>query len=222
MTASFSAMRDMMVDTQLRPNGITDYRILSAMARVPREIFVPASERFQAYRDEDLPIGLYNDVPRHLMEPMQFAKLLQLAEIKSDDLVLVVGCLSGYSCAVVCALANAVVGIDNAPDLIDRGGELMGDLENHTVAMFNADLTAGYADQGPYDVIVLEGSVETVPQNLFDQLADNGRLVAIIQKGPIGQAVIFQKDGGRISQYPQFDAAAKPLPGFEAEERFVF
>ena len=218
----FAIAREQMVDNQLRPNGITDHRILTAMMDVRREAFVPHQSRKLAYLDDDIRLGGYGGRDRYLMEPMHFARLAQLAELDSESLVLVVGCTTGYSCAVLAQLANAVVGIEDTAELANQASETLLELGIDTAAIFESALADGFADQAPYDAILVEGAVQHVPEALFDQLVDGGRLVTIVQDGPIGRAMLYRKSGHHISAWPAFDATGRLLHGFSREPGFVF
>jgi protein-L-isoaspartate(D-aspartate) O-methyltransferase len=218
----FALAREQMVDNQLRPNGITDHRILAAMMDVRREAFVPAAARALAYLDDDVALGLFGGQQRFLMEPMHFARLVQMAEIDSDSLALVIGCATGYSCAVMAQLANAVVGIEDTAELATMASETLLELGIDTAAIFEAPLPTGFADQAPYDAILIEGAVQDVPEALFDQLVDGGRLVAIVQHGPVGRSTLYRKSGGHVSSWPAYDATGRQLHGFQRTAGFVF
>ncbi len=220
----FELARERMVESQLRPNAVTDTRLLVAMLEVEREKFLPASLRPVAYLDEDLVIS--DETPggpaRFIVEPMVFARLVQLAGIGPDDLVLDVGAASGYSSAVIARLASAVVGIESDSVLAERAAAILMEEEVDTVAVFNESLAEGFAEQGPYDVIVLEGSVEVIPDDLVAQLRDGGRLVCVLREGPVGRGMLYRKVGNDLSGTAEFDANTLPLPGFDKEPAFVF
>jgi protein-L-isoaspartate(D-aspartate) O-methyltransferase len=218
----FALAREQMVDNQLRPNGITDHRILAAMLDVRREAFVPASVRALTYLDDDIAVGTFGGHQRFLMEPMHFARMVQLAELDSESLALVIGCTTGYSCAVMAQLANAVVGVEDTSELAGMASETLLELGIDTAAIFEAPLPGGYADQAPYDAILIEGAVQDVPDALFDQLVDGGRLVAILQDGPMGRTTLYRKSGDRVSAWPAYDATGRQLHGFQREAEFVF
>lgn len=213
-----------MIEGQLRPNGVTDRRLIRALADVPREKFVPAHRRKLAYIDEDLEIRAADAAspPRFLMEPMAFARLLLLADIRSSDLVLDVGCATGYSVAVMAQLADSVVGLESDSDLATAAEAALVDLEVANAAVVSRPLAEGYASQAPFDVIVLEGAVEVIPRALFDQLRDGGRLVAVAQEGPVGQATLYQAADGVVSSRVAFNVSVRPLPGFQRPPAFVF
>ena len=160
-----TAARLAMIQSQVLPNKVTDERVTEAMNAVPRENFVPKPLRGVAYVDEDLSVG----DGRYLMEPMVFARLLQSAIIKPSDVVLDVGCATGYSTAVLAQLAATVVALEENEELAERATEQLTALEVANAAVITAPLKAGYADQQPYDVIILNGSVADVPAALTSQ-----------------------------------------------------
>ena len=214
----FAAARRSMVDSQLKPNQIVDQRVAQAMAEVPRELFVPETLAAVAYVDEDLPIA----PGRFLMEPIVFARLLQAAAIEPGDVVLDLGCGTGYSTAVLARLANAVVAIEPDPDLRAHAETVMTKIGADNTAIVNGDLTVGNPDQGPFDVIFLNGAVERIPDGLRDQLADGGRLVAVQVRNGVGKTMVFERQGKLIGARELFDAAIPVLPGFAVRPGFVF
>lgn len=215
----FAAVRHNMVENQIRPNRITDPRIIEAMEAVPRELFVPKPLRGLAYIDEDLEI-----VPgRYLMEPMVMARLLQAAEIGPGDVVLDIGCATGYGPAILARLAATVVGLESDPALAERATARLAELGADSVAVVTGPLEAGYAEQAPYNVIVIEGAVEAVPEAITDQLAEGGRLVCVVTgRRAVGKAMVFLRLHGAISRRCEFDAAVPPLPGFQSPPVFEF
>jgi len=217
----FSQSRRKMVDNQLRTNDVTDHRILDAMELVPRERFVPASKRPVAYIDEDLPIGP-TDSGRVLMKPHIFGKLVQLAEIRDDDVVLIVGAGTGYSAAVISKLAASVVALEENLDLAKTATEVLVDLGIENAVVVDGALSKGYASEGPYDVILVDGAVDVLPEALGDQLKPDGRLAVIEGQGGAGVARLYRKSGTAISGRFGFNASVKVLPGFEREAAFVF
>ncbi|WP_416900076.1 MAG: protein-L-isoaspartate O-methyltransferase family protein [Minwuia sp.] len=219
MSASldFEAARTAMVNSQLRPNKLVDDRLTDALRTVPRERFVPKDLQGIAYIDEDLPFG----GGRYLMEPMVLTRLLQSAEIEADDMVLDVGCLTGYAAAVMAALANTVVAVDSDPAYVAGATETLAALDITNVAVVEAPLAEGLPDQGPYDVVLVEGAVAEVPQALLDQVAEGGRLLTVLRRDGMGVAHLFTRQGN-IGKRPLFDAATPVLPGFEMKQGFVF
>ena len=220
----FATARAKMVDSQLRTEDVTDYAILAAMGEIPRERFVPARMRPLAYIDEDI---LVKDAAgatpaRYLMEPAPFARLLQLATIMPSDIVLDIGCATGYSTAVLARLADSVVAVEEDPELAAQAGETLVDLGIANAAVVAGPIAEGYSSEGPYDVIFLGGAVEYVPESLFDQLKDGGRLVGVIGYGRAASATIFTRTEGEIGSRVAFNAHVCPLPGFVKPKAFVF
>lgn len=220
----FATARRMMVDGQVRPNDVTDLRIIAAMLEVPRERFLPAPKTALAYLDLDIPILEAPDgrPRRRLLKPMLLAKMIQAAEIRDDDSVLDVGCATGYSCAVISSLARTVVALEEDATLALAAKENLYALGITTVSVETGPLTAGYPARAPFDVILLEGASEIEPQSLFPQLRDGGRLVCVRGGAAGGKAVLYRRAGGDVSGWPIFDATASVLPGFAAAPAFVF
>lgn len=214
----YAAARRHMVHSQLEPNRVSDPRVIAAMAEVPRELFVPEALSGVAYVDEDLAVGS----GRYLMEPLVFAWLLQAANVGPDDIVLDVGCATGYSTAVLAQLAGTVVALESDAELAATAAALIAKLEIGNAVVVTGALADGYAQQGPYNAIVLNGSVEQVPDVLGEQLTEDGRLVAIIGGGRAAKGIVMTRSVGRLSSRPLVDAAVPPLPGFEVARGFVF
>ncbi|SDD55098.1 protein-L-isoaspartate O-methyltransferase family protein [Kordiimonas lacus] len=210
--------RSHMIDCQLRPNEVNDERIISAIEGVARELFVPKAKRSIAYVDEDLDIG----EGRFLMEPMIFARLVTAAEIGPKDLVLDIGCATGYSAAVIANLADAVVALEENEKFATAAEKKLSDQGVMNVAVMNGKHRDGVAKQGPFDVIIIEGMVEDVPEALVQQLKDGGRLVCVKLEGGVGRAHIVKMEDGVASVRNLFDANVPLLPGFEVEKGFVF
>ncbi len=217
----FSQSRRKMVDNQLRTNDVTDHRILDAMDLVPRERFVPASKKAVAYIDEDLPVGS-EETGRVLMKPHIFGKLVQLAEIRSGDVVLVIGAGTGYSAAVVSKLAASVVVLEENPDLAKTATDLLVELGIENAVVVEGPLVKGYASEGPYDVILVDGAVEVMPEDLTAQLKSDGRMAVIEGRGGAGSAKLYQKSGNAVSSRFGFNASVRLLPGFAKASEFVF
>lgn len=222
--SDFTLQRQNMVESQVRPSDVTDRRIPRAMNAVPRELFVPAARRSLAYLDIDLAVDGSGQSSAHraILAPRTFAKLLQLAAIEPTDVVLDIGCTTGYSAAVLARLAQKVVAVERDAALVNEATHVLATLKADNVTIVEGDLTAGYPALGPFDVIVVEGAVARVPDALLGQLKDGGRLVAIISDGRTGRASVWQRTGETVSERDAFDAAAFFLPGFEPVRGFVF
>lgn len=220
----FTTARANMVESQIRPNAVTDRRVIDAFADIAREAFVPKSLQAIAYMDEDIPIRDASSAgERHLMLPMVLARLVQLAEIEAGDVVLDVGCCLGYSTAILARLADAVVSLECDEDMANAAIEILVDQGVDNAAVVTGPLNEGYPSQGPYDAIVLNGSVPSVPESLLRQLKDGGRLVAVVTEGALGRARLFIRHGDVFAERVAFDATVAPLPGFDVREpAFVF
>lgn len=192
--SDFSAARQKMVDGQIRPSDVTDLRIIDAMLSVPREEYVPANLRPMAYLDLDLDLGAAGEAKRYLLKPVVLAKMLQAAELKATDKVLVVGCPSGYSAAVI--------------------GQIAGKVTNSG--------TEGDAGNGPYDVIVMLGATEVAPTGLYGQLAAGGKLLGVFAQSKPQRATMVTHSHDDFGSRPLFDAVAPVLQGLERKAEFVF
>lgn len=215
----YATARLNMVESQIRPNRVTDPRIVAAMLELPRESFLPKPLRGVAYVDEDIHIG----GGRYLMEPMVQARLIQAAQITPGDVVLEIGASTGYGAALLARLASTVVALESDPALVKAASATLGDLGIDNVALVEGKLVEGYPQQAPYNVIVFAGGVEYIPQGIAGQLAEGGRLVAVVMPpGEPGRATLATRIGGTISTRVIFDASCPVLPGFRREPGFVF
>lgn len=215
----FNQAREMMVDGQVRPADVTRHNIIDAMLAIPRETFVPASQRAVAYVDQDVPLGR----GRALLAPRSFSKMLDVVEISPGDTVLDIGCALGYSSAIISRLCRGVIAVEEDEAMATAAETALAGLAIDNVAVLNRPLTGGMPDEGPYDVIVVSGgAIATSPTALFDQLAEEGRLIAIWMQNGTAQARLSVKSGGDVATRWVFDATAPILPGFEAKPSFAF
>jgi protein-L-isoaspartate(D-aspartate) O-methyltransferase len=216
--SDYAVQRQNMVDTQLRTNDVTDPRILAAMGAVPREHFIPLARRAIAYAD--LPVEVAQG--RYLPDPRTFAKLLQLAAIHSTDSVLDVACATGYSTVVIAKLARSVVALEQDADLVRIASDMVPASGAANATVVQGGLTDGSKGKAPYNAMLINGAVEAVPDALLNQLADGGRLVAIVRDGAIGRARVFLRERGSIGSRPDFDSGTPLLAGFRRVVGFVF
>ena len=210
-----------MVESQVLTNDVTDRRILRAMRELPRERFVPAPMTALAYMDEAVPVSPAGAERRWLLAPRVLAKLLQLADIGDDNHVLDVGGATGYSAGVLAGMGKTVVALESNIKLAEQARTNLAALGLGNASVAVGELTAGWPEKAPYDAIVLQGAAATVPEALFDQLKDGGRLVAILIEGGLGKATIWRRLGRSVDAWGAFDAAAPVLPGFERAPVFV-
>lgn len=216
----FADARRHMVDGQIRPNDVTDLRVLAAMLEVPRERFAPPAATSIAYLDLDLPVGEGAAGSRCLLKPMLLAKLFNAAEIKPTDRVLDVGCVTGYAAALLARMAEQVVALEQDAGLAKTAKAALSSLSNVTVV--SGPLVEGWPQDGPYDLIVLEGATEIEPQAFCRQLKDGGRLVCVLGSGPGAAAMLYRRSGDDFGGRPVFNAAAAVLPGFVKPPAFAF
>ncbi|MGH6980330.1 MAG: protein-L-isoaspartate O-methyltransferase family protein [Stellaceae bacterium] len=216
---NFAAARLNMVDSQLRPNKVADQGLLSAFLAVPRERFVPSLFHEAAYSDDDLPLG----GGRSLLEPMILGRLLETAAITPGDSVLDIVCASGYGTAIMARLAAHVTGVEEDTELARQARARLAELGVLHAEIVEGRLTDGHKAGAPYDVIAIEGAVAAIPNAIAAQLADGGRLVAVVRTGAgVGLATVMSRVSGVLSHRPLFDAACPMLPGFAAPPSFVF
>ena len=223
MSAQETARLDMarlnMIESQLRPNGVTDERVIAAFAQVRRELFVPERLRSVAYVDEDLPLG----GGRFVMEPMAVARLLQAAAAGAKDAALVVGAGVGYEAALLSHLARSVVAVEENAELARIGRSALVDHRIASVTYVEGPAQIGHRQRAPYDVILFAGAVPAVPPEIGGQLGEGGRMgVVLRQPQGVGRAVLITRTGGLLAQRVMFDAATPLLPGFLAKPAFVF
>ncbi len=156
-----------------------------------------------------------------MLEPRTLAKMLDALDIQPDEMVLDIGCGLGYSSAVIARLAEAVVAVEDAPEFAAEAQTLLVEHGADNVAVIEGALAEGAAKHGPYDVIVLEGSVEHIPPNLLEQLNEGGRIGAIFLEGSLGVCRIGYKIDGEMTWRFAFNAGAPVLNGFERQSVFV-
>jgi protein-L-isoaspartate(D-aspartate) O-methyltransferase len=220
--SDFAAARQKMVDGQVRTSDVTDIAILDAMLALPREEFVPAGKRALAYLDLDLDVTEGGSAPRYLVKPMLTAKLLQAAEIRASDSVLIVGCATGYAAAVAARLAAKVVATEGDASLAARARDILARLGLPGVTVKVAEAAAGDSADAPYDVILLNGATEVVPKTVCGQLKEGGRLLGVFAATRPPRATLVTRAHGDLGYRTLFDVSAPVLPGLERVPAFVF
>ena len=215
----FDRARQVMVDGQLRAGGVTEPRILARMSTLPREMFVPEARRDLAYVDDLHRLGAPGS-GRFMPAPATLAKLLKLAAILATESVLDIGAGTGYATAVIAGLAASVTGLEQNAALAAQATTNIAAL-----GLANAAIIAGSVEQlgsARFEVILVQGMLDTVPSAVFDALEDGGRLVTLIGTGPIGVATVFVMSGGKVAVRHEFNASLPPLFGARRNEEFVF
>jgi protein-L-isoaspartate(D-aspartate) O-methyltransferase len=192
------------------------------MLAVPREAFVPESKRALAYLDLDLDVSEGNQSKRFLIKPAVLAKMLQAVEIKSTDRVLVVGCATGYAAAVIAQFAGQVTATEGDSALATKATAILAQNGCGNVAVRTAAATDGDPEKAFYDVILLNGATETVPERLLGQLQDGGRLAGVFAMSQPQRATLVTRSHGDFGYRALFDAAVPVLPGMERVPAFVF
>lgn len=215
---NYAALRSKMVDGQIRTTDVTSHPVLNAFLSVRREDFVTDRRKAVAYIDNDVEIA----PGRYLMAPSPLAKMLQLAEIRPTDTVLDVGAGTGCTSALLSHLAGSVVAVESDADLAAAAKANIEAIGAANVTVVTGELAAGCSAKAPYDVIVVGGAVEEVPETLLAQLKEGGRLVAIVGRGLSSGARIYVREGGSHSERFAFNASVQMLPGFAKTPEFQF
>lgn len=208
--------RILMVASQLRPSGVNDPRVISVMARVPREMFVPADRAAVAYSDRPVPLG----GGREMNAPIITGRLLNELKLQAWDRALLIGAGGGYAAALLSELVKHVVAVEEDIALAGRARTVLAGTAN--VTLVEARLAAGHAEGGSYDVILIDGAVERIPNTISAQLAEGGRLAAGLIDGGVGRLVIGRRAGAGFGAFAFEDGEAVRLPGFARAAAFTF
>lgn len=215
-TQHYETMRRAMVDSQLRTSAVNDARVIAAMASVPRERFVPAASRVQAYRDTGVVLG----GGRALNAPVATGRLLTELGIRADERVLLIGAATGYAAAVAALLAESVVAVEEDAALATTARAALADYP--TVTLVEGPLEAGAADAGPFDVMLIDGAVGDLPDALVAQLKPGGRIATgLVDRGITRLATGTRSEGG-FGLQDFADAECVVLPGFDKPVAFSF
>ncbi|MBY0563862.1 MAG: protein-L-isoaspartate O-methyltransferase [Hyphomonadaceae bacterium] len=214
----FARARDGMVESQVRTNDVTDPRILHAMRTLPRERFVPAHKRALAYADAEVEVAR----GRTLLRPRDLAKLIHALAPQAHERGLEIAGATAYGGAVLAACCKEVVAVDPDPELSLAARAALESCGLGGVRTASTGIADGWRDGAPYDVIMLNGACEIVPDAWLDQLADNGRLAVIVRQGPAGSARVYTKTKGAVASRSVFDAAPPLAPGLSRPPAFAF
>ena len=218
-----AVQRKNMVDSQVRPSDVTDRRIAQAMLDVPREAFVPESQRVIAYMDGNLVVSGAGVKPeRVLLAPRVFAKMVQQMALENDATVLDIAPATGYSTAVLARIAKRVVAVESSAELAELAKATLARLAVANATVIAGDIREGAAGQGPYDAILVNGKLADAPAALLNQLKDGGRLIAIVDARGVGKAVEWRRFAMNFDRRILFDAEAPFLPGCARVAEFTF
>ena len=212
---NFEHMRRAMVASQLRTTGVNDPRVIAAMGAVPRERFVPGDRVPVAYADALVPLGNGRD----LNTPMSLGRMLTEAAPRPEDRALVIGAATGYAAAVLAELVASVVAVEEDPELLAVAREA---LDGRKVKLVEGPLTKGYKAGAPYDLILIDGAVEFVPDAIVAQLAEHGRLAAALLDRGVARISIGRRGGAGFGMASVSDAASAVLPSFLKPRAFTF
>ena len=215
----YEAARANMVESQIRPNKVTDERVIAAFGRIRRELFVPPSLAGIAYVDADLALG----GGRYLMQPMVAARLLQAAAIGRGDSVLVVGAGTGYEAALAAMLGKSVVALENDAALGRLGRAALVEHRIAAAGYVEGPLAQGHRQRAPYDVILFGGAVAEIPSKIASQLGEGGRMLAVVRpESEVGRAMLVTRAGELLARRAMFDAGTPVLAEFATKPAFVF
>lgn len=216
----FAQARRIMVDSQLRTFDVNDIPLLDAMNAIPRERFVAPGLESLAYMDQDIAVS-HGPERRRMLAPMIAARMIQALGIRRGERALDVACGLGYTCAVLSELGAETVGLEESPDLAAAAASRLAAF-GMPVRVVSGPLQQGWAEEAPYDAILVNGAVEVRPEGLLRQLVQGGRLVCIQGRGRAARATLYVRSGDAFGARSLFDAAAPLLAGFQAEPGFVF
>lgn len=210
--------RDAMVESQLRTNDVFDAPLLNAFRTVPRELFLPTAGRGLAYAELEPEAA----PGRRLMAPRDLGKLLAAVAPKAGDKALELAGATGYGAAILAHCVRSVVTLDPSPELSFAARAALDQCGLANVTAVCTEARSGWPDGAPFDVIIVNGAAEIVPQAWLDQLAEGGRLAVVVREGPTGQARIYVKNGGQCAYRVAFDAAPSLAPGLARPKTFAF
>ncbi len=215
----FNSARQTMVDTQLRVNDVTDPALLAAFQTVPKEKFLSKSKRSIAYGD----LEIETSPGRSMWKPRDFAKLLQACAPAPSDIAMVIGAGAGYEAAILSQLVETVMALESDPVLVKEAADRLNTQEYDRAVMIEGDLEAGLPDEGPFDLIFVNGMVETIPEAWGAQLAEGGRMGVFVQSDDkLGVGRVYRRAGNTVSHRNVFDACPPIFEAFSKAPAFNF
>ncbi len=218
----FVAIRRNMVDTQLRTYDVNSKRLLDAVEMVGREHYVPADVAGLAYADQSVTIVAGEGVTRPLLQPMVLARMIQAADVQPGETVLSVAGGTGYGSAVMAAMGASVTHLESSDLMASLARRALLADGVQSIPVTTGNLANGPEAGGPFDVILIEGSIDSDPVRLLGRLTDGGRLVAVLGRGRAGRVMVFQRAGDTIGRRNVFDASAASLSAFQPAPGFNF
>jgi protein-L-isoaspartate(D-aspartate) O-methyltransferase len=217
----FAALRQRMVDNQIRPSEVTDHDLIRAFLAVPRETFVESDEQPFAYSDRELRLPAAGG-DRRMLDPVQLARLIQALQVGPDSKVMVVAAGTGYSAALLARLARQVIAVEEDDRLAALAEEKLRALGAVNATVVRGRLGEAWLAEAPYNAILVDGAVEFVPDGLLGQLAPEALLAVIERDERISRAMLYERVGDGAARWPLFEAWATLLPGFARKREFVF
>ena len=216
----FKIARKNMVENQIRANKVTNLNVINAFLDVPREKFVPDALQEISYVDEDIQLSRN----RFMMKPMILARLFQSLNLKGNENILHVGSNSGYGSAILSRMCSSVISLESDKKLFETSIHTFSNMGFDNVVPLHGSMENGVEKEAPFDIIFIEGSIETEPKSLFGQLNENGKLIAIIRPAniKIGKAKLFFKISNEIGIENLFDAQVSKLSIFKSKTKFSF
>ena len=216
----FKIARKNMVENQIRANKVTSLNVINAFLDVPRERFVPDALQEISYVDEDIQLSRN----RFMMKPMILARLFQSLNLKGNENILHVGSNSGYGSAILSRMCSSVISLESDKKLFETSIHTFSNMGFDNVVPLHGSMENGVEKEAPFDIIFIEGSIETEPKTLFGQLNENGKLIAIIRPAniKIGKAKLFFKISNEIGLENLFDAQVSKLSIFKSKTKFSF
>ena len=216
----FKIARKNMVENQIRANKVTSLNVINAFLDVPREKFVPDALQEISYVDEDIQLSRN----RFMMKPMILARLFQSLNLKGNENILHVGSNSGYGSAILSRMCSSVISLESDKKLFETSIHTFSNMGFDNVVPLHGSMENGVEKEAPFDIIFIEGSIESEPKSLFGQLNENGKLIAIIRPAniKIGKAKLFFKISNEIGLENLFDAQVSKLSIFKSKTKFSF
>lgn len=213
----YQVMRNNMVKCQLRPQGINDPDLIRAFESTPRERFVPERLRSISYLDKPIEVA----TGRYLLDAVTMAEMIVVADIQQKEEILLIGCGSGYTAALLSNFTQTVLTVEENSKMYDHGRMMLNNLEIGNVVMHQSKLAEGWHENKPYSLIYINGGIETVPDAICHQLSDHGRIVCIMpNENGVGHITKLVKQKSGFSTYHYNRAPLHVLPGFNCESEF--
>ncbi|AOF99113.1 L-isoaspartate family protein [Blastomonas sp. RAC04] len=212
----FAAARRHMIESQLRPSDVSDPVVIAAMAVTRREDFVPAAQQHLAYIDRAVPLS----GGRVLNPALSSGLLLTRAELSGNEKVLLIGAGTGYLAALLAGIVARVVAVEDNRALVEHASSALGGMAN--VSVIESDLTQGHAADAPYDLIIIDGAVQQVPDSLVAQLAEGGRLLAGVDEAGVSRLAMGRRQAGAFALIPFADTDIAPLAAFARPKSYSF